>query len=251
MIRASLLLFLAVAAATIGSFLPGDLSTFQSPSLARILIFHLPCALLTPTYLFLAAYLAVRHLATRQPHWDARLCAANELAFLFGLLTMATGIVFSRVQWGITMRWYEFDAWWQRDPRQTSFLFVLLILAAGFALRAGQEDARKKAAASAAYALIALVPVVFLIFVYPRLPTAGGLHPNDTLAQRQLRADYWYALLGALAALGWLSAILYRLRIRAGLLEEQLENLHGRVEILGGGTAPTGVVRPVSVSSDP
>lgn len=250
MSKASVVLFLGVGAATIGSFLPGDISTFQSPSLARILIFHLPCALLTPVFLFLAAYFAIRSLATRAPHWDVRLSAANELAFVFALLTMATGIVFSRVQWGITMQWYEFDAWWQRDPRQTSFLFVLLILAAGFAIRAGQEDARKKASTSAAYALIALVPVLFLIFVYPRLPASGGLHPNDTLPQRQLRSDYWYALLGALAALGWLSAVLYKLRTRAGLLEEKLEDIHGHVEAMGGDAAPTGVVRPVSVSSE-
>jgi heme exporter protein C len=183
----------------------------------------------------------VRFLIDKKMHWDVRCAAAQEIGFLYGLLTMATGIIFSKVQWG---------AWWSWDPRQTSFLLVLLIYGAYFVLRGAIGDDVKRAANSAAFCVASTLPVLFLIFVLPRLPQVFSLHPSNTLVSGGLKGDYRYVFLAMLVLFGVLTAWLYQLRVRAGLAELALENLNGKLEASGGGAAPTGVVRPVSVSRE-
>ena len=229
-----------MAIATAWTFLVPDAQlAFMSPGLARILFFHLPCAIISSIFIFFAPYLAIRYLMAKTPEWDVRAAAATELAFLFGILTMALGILFSKVQWG---------AWWQWDPRQTSFLFVLLIYAAYFALRAAFSDEIKRAANSAAYLIATALPALFLIFVFPRLPQVETMHPTSTIPNRELSADYWYVLIAVQVLLTVLSAWLYKLRVKVGMAELALENLNANYQSGGRSAAPTGVVRPVSVS---
>lgn len=233
-----ILFALAMGGVTVWSFAVPPAKRFPEPDLARMLFFHLPCAITTSLFIFLAPYLAVRYLMAQTPDWDVRAAAANELGFLFGILTMATGILFSKAQWG---------AWWSWDPRQTSFLFVLLIYGAYFALRAAFSDEAKRASHSAAYSVVATLPYLFLIFVYPRLPQVISLHPSNTLPNRELEGDYQYVFLSMLVLFTVLSAWLYKLRVQAGLAELALENLNGNLETRGGHPRPTGVVRTVSL----
>jgi heme exporter protein C len=235
-----ILFALAMAAVTFWGFaIPATTSPFPEPDLARMLFFHLPCAIMTSLLVFFAPYLAVRYLRHKTPDWDVRCTAANELGFLFGLLTMATGILFSRVQW---------QAWWSWDPRQTSFLLVLLIYGAYFVLRAAIADDVKRAANSAAYCVVTTLPTLFLIFVMPRI--LFSLHPSDTLTGGKLEGDYRYVFLAMLVLFSVLTVWLYKLRVRAGLAELALENLNGNLEASGGSAASTGVVRPVPVSRE-
>lgn len=233
---------LAMAAVTLWSFLVPDAQLqFMVPQLARILFYHLPCAILTSIYVMFAPYVSIRSLIAKTQDWDVRSVAANELGFLFALLTMASGILFSKVQWG---------TWWQWDPRQTSFLLVLLIYGAYFALRSAFSDESKRAANSAAYSVATALPAFFLIFVFPRLPQVESFHPTQTVQKGLLKGDYLYVTLAMLVLLTAMSVWLYRLRVRAGLAELALENLNGNLEDRGGRPAPTGVVRPVPVSRE-
>lgn len=232
---------LAMGAATLWSFMVPDAAMFQKPELARIFFFHFPCAIVTSIFLFLGPYLSIRYLVSKTPEWDVRAASANELGLLFGVFTMATGILFSRVQWG---------AWWQWDPRQTSFLLVLLIYGAYFALRAAFSDESKRAANSAAYSVATALPALFLIFVFPRLPQVESFHPTETIQKGLLKGDYGNVTLVMLVLFTVLAAWLYKLRVRAGLAELALENMNGNLEAHSGSAAPTGVVRPVPVSRE-
>jgi len=232
---------LAVGAATVWSFLVPDAELqFQLPQLARILFYHLPCAIITSIYLFIGPYMAIRSLIAKTPEWDVRSAASNEIGFLFGLLTMSTGMLFSKVQWG---------AWWQWDPRQTSFLLVLLLYSGYFVLRAAFSDETKRAANSATYGVVMALPSLFLIFVFPRLPQVANdsFHPTTTIQNGLLKGDYLYVTLTMLVLFTVISAWLYKLRVQAGMAELALENLNGNLETRGGRPAPTGVVRPVPV----
>lgn len=231
-----------MAAATAWSMLVPDAQmAFNAPSLARILFFHLPCAITTSIFIFFAPYLAIRYLGSKTLDWDVRAASANELGFLFGLLTMATGILFSEVQWG---------AWWSWDPRQTSFLLVLLVYGAYFALRSAFADESKRAAHAAAYSVAMTLPSLFLIFVFPRLPQVVSLHPSTTVQKGELRGDYAYVTITMLVLFFALAAWLYQMRVRAGLAELELENSNGNFEAGGGSATPTGVVRPVPLSRE-
>jgi heme exporter protein C len=230
-------------AATVLTFAAPDAASFRQPALARIVFFHLPSALITSFLSVLMAYHGWRYLRTRAAQWDERGTAALEIAALFGMLTMVTGILFSRVQWG---------AWWQWDPRQTSFLFVLLILLAALALRAGIADARQRALAGAAYAVATLIPVLFLIFVYPRLPYVQQIsfHPSQTVSQGLFDGWYRTGVVAVLVTLGWTAALAYRMRVRVGLAERRLEELDGNLEMARDGAAADRVVRPVSLHEE-
>lgn len=230
----------AVVVATIVSFALPDADSFRVPSLARIIFWHLPCAFLTTGLVFLAAWFGLRYLLSRETRWDVRGAATLELGALFGALTMVTGILFSKVQWG---------EWWQNDPRQTSFLMVLLILAAGLSLRAGLSDEKNSAAAGAGYALFSLIPNIFLMFVFPRLPQVRqkSFHPSETIQTGGFDGAYWTGILVVFACLVWVTVIVYRLRVEAGELIVRAEFADGDREADCGGAAPDRMVRPVPV----
>jgi len=238
---------LIAAAVTFGSFLvPDGMPDWRMPSLARIFFFHFPCSIAVTLLMFVTGYHCIRYLLTRDRTWDVKALAAQELAMIFGLLVMATGIIFSFVQWG---------DWWQWDPRQYSFLLVLLIYFAYFVLRASFEDPEKRARISAAYAAASILPNLFLIFIFPRLPGIENksFHPSDTITGGLMDGDYGRTILCTLFVILTLTVWLYRLRVRAGLLELRLEEMDatsGSMEVLGGNSTATGVVRPVRVPDE-
>lgn len=232
---------LAMGAVTIWSFhIPPDLE-FQRPALARIFVWHFPCPMIASVLLFFNAWYSFQYLRTRQLHWDERASASQELAYIFSLLTMATGMLFSKVQWG---------AWWQWDPRQTSFLLVLLIYGAYFIMRGAFQDAEQRAANTAAYALAALLPAIFLIFVFPYLPQVKSFHPTGSIFEGKIKGEYAYVVTSTLTLTSILTAWLYRIRVGAGLMRLEWENTDERMDVRGGGPAPSGVVRRISVSAE-
>jgi len=244
---------LVTAAVTIWSFTVPDAKDFLRPELARIFFWHFPCPMMLTGLLFTGVYFALRHFgwikgkawvpeenAGERRRWDMRAEAALEMGFVFGILTMITGIFFSLAQWGSA---------WQWDPRQTSFLIVLVIYGAYFAIRNAFDDPERRAAYSGAYMMAAFFPLLFLIFVFPRLPQvkAVSFHPNDTVMSGNLKGQYLYVTLALLTLVTILTVWLYRLRVRVGELELLTED-YGTLETRGGHPTSTGVVRPVSIS---
>lgn len=210
--------------------------SFANPDLARILFWHLPCALVSTLFFCAAPYFAFRYLKTREIHWDTRSSSSMEIAMLTGALTMLTGILFSKVQWG---------DWWSWDPRQTSFLLALLIMGAYFALRLAFVDREKRAANSAAYSLASVLPVLLLIFVYPRV--MDSLHPATTLvSSKGLDPTYKSIFYSMFFMFLIVNIWLYKMKVKSGLLEEAIENANAKLGF-GNDPAPTGVVRPVSL----
>jgi heme exporter protein C len=229
---------LVAGVATLWSFHIPPALGFQQPELARIFVWHFPCPIIASVLLMIAGWFAWKHLRTKDRAWDERTVAAIELSFVFSLLTMATGILFSEVQWG---------KWWSWDPRQTSFLIVLFIYAGYFIVRAAFSDPETRAANSGAYLLAAILPALFLIFVFPRLPQAAGLHPSDSILSGKIKGEYGSVVITLMALMTVLTVWMYRLRVRAGLLELNNEKSNERLAIRGGDSAPSGVVRRVSL----
>jgi heme exporter protein C len=197
---------------------------FQDPGSARIVLFHVPAAIMSVVCFLMGGFFGWRYLRHRQPMDDARSAAANEVGMLFAIITTLTGMVFASQQWGKPWHW---------DPRQTTILIQLLIYAAYFALRASVEDDRQRASLSAGYTVFAALTVPFLIFVLPRLPAIAerSLHPSNVLARKE-GLDWFYrsgVYLGFLTY-GVLVWVLYRLRTSLTQLEEQVRELADRVK---------------------
>ena len=197
---------------------------FQDPGSARIILFHVPAAMISVFCFLAGGFFGWRYLRHRQLLDDARAVAANEVGMLFAILTTLTGMVFASQQWGKPWHW---------DPRQTTILILLLIYAAYFALRAALEDDRQRASLSAGYTVFAALTVPLLVFVLPRLPAIAerSLHPSNVLARKE-GLDWFYrsgVYLGFLTY-GALSLVLYRLRITLAQLEGQIHELADRVK---------------------
>lgn len=233
-------LLVVFAIATVGTFFVAPASSFPDPELARVIFFHLPCAFLTTGFLIFAAIAGGYYLKTKDWVWEARSYAANDIATTLAIATMITGIIFSKVQWG---------AWWHWDPRQTSFLIVMLLQGAYFAIRMAFDDEVARARVSAAYSTLMLLPVLFLIFVFPRLPQVAknSLHPQDTVAKGKFSADYYSVVLGITALLLVTCIWLYKMHVRATVLDKQLRDQDGNLETDSSGTAPRRVGEPVSL----
>lgn len=233
--------FLLVAFVTVQSFVVGDLEAFQRPELARIFFWHFPCPMVATVLLVAGAIWSVVYLRTQHVDYDLKAFALNELAFVWCLLTMITGMIFSRAQWG---------AWWQNDPRQTSFLLVLLIYFAYFAMRSAYTDPIRRATNSSGYAAGALPAALFLIFVFPRLPQIESFHPSDSIMKGNVKGNYFLICMELCVLMGYIAYALYKVRLRSLTLEYNLEQSDGSMETPGGAPAPRRVVRSIPLPGE-
>lgn len=224
-----------VAAVTVWSYLVPDAPLFQYPEYARIFFWHFPCPMMLTVFLILGSYFSLRCFLRFSPKpgrsgvaaylppawapeidlmerrkWDVRAESAFELGLVYFLLTMISGMLFALIQWG---------ALWQWDPRETSFLIALLFYAVYFAFRMALHDPERRATNSAAYMLAAVLPLLFLILVFPKLPQIDSFHPSNTIMGGQLKGQYAYVTIALLILASILSAWLYQLRVKAGMLE--------------------------------
>ncbi len=234
------LFFVAVAAMMVYYFNVPPAEGFMEPELARIVIFHLPCAFVCTVYVIVASVFSINYLRKRQMVWEHRAAAASAVALATGCATMATGIVFSKAQWG---------DWWHWDPRQTSFLIVLLLLGAYFGVRMAYDEPVIRARAAAAYSTISLLPVLMLIFVVPRIAQVAdkSLHPTNTIQSGGFSPEYWVGVSGLFLLLLVFTTWLYRLHVRVSLLEEKVIFNDATLNDTHGSDSDSGVVRPVRV----
>lgn len=134
---------------------------------ARNLYFHVPSAWLAQLAWFIAFGFAVMYLRKRRPEDDVRAAAAAGLGAVFCILATVTGAVWAKFNWGMFWNW---------DPRQTSIFVVLVIYGAYFALRSALPNEDQRSRVSAVYLILLMVPVIFFLFIFPRL--VDGLHPG-------------------------------------------------------------------------
>lgn len=135
---------------------------------ARNIYFHVPAAWLAQLAWFVAFFYAILSLRKRRPEDDIRAASAAAVGALFCILATVTGAVWARFNWGVFWNW---------DPRQTSIFVVLVIYGAYFALRSALPNEDQRSRISAVYLILLMLPVLFFLFVFPRL--VGGLHPGS------------------------------------------------------------------------
>ncbi|MDW8289144.1 MAG: cytochrome c biogenesis protein CcsA [Armatimonadota bacterium] len=209
-VTGKIVLGLWIAGMTVAAFLwlpPAQ--GFRSPETARIVVFHVPCAIMAFVAFLLNGFYSWRYLRQRELLLDAKASISAELGLLFSVLATVTGSLFAMEQWGTAWNW---------DPRETSIVILMLVYAAYFALRGAVEEKEKRARLSAAYALLAFPAMVFLIWVFPRV--VESLHPENTLFSRSgLDARYRVTLWGFFAGLLALFVWMFRTRLRLELLE--------------------------------
>lgn len=165
----------------------------------------------------MSVYYSIQYLISSNPDYDLRSNALVLTGTLFGVLGCLTGSLWARYTW---------DAWWTRDIKLNMSALTLLIYFAYIILRASIDDLDKKRRIAAAYNIFALVAVIPLIFVLPRL--TDSLHPGNggnpafgsEDMDNSLRIVFYPAII-ALTLLGlWMASLWYRTD-RLELMEDE------------------------------
>ncbi|MBK9107865.1 MAG: cytochrome c biogenesis protein CcsA [Saprospiraceae bacterium] len=167
----------------------------------------------------MSVYFSFRYLKNPDPEYDLKAFALVRTGIFFGLLGCATGSLWARYTW---------ETWWTTDIKLNMAALSILIYLAYLVLRASVEDIDRKRRIAAAYNIFALVAVIPLIFVLPRL--TDSLHPgnggnpafgSDDM-DNALRLIF-YPSVFALMLMGlWLASLLYRLdKIKSHLDESE------------------------------
>lgn len=163
-----------------------------------------------------SVYHSYKYLSTNLIEHDTRAFAQVRTAILFGLMGLATGSLWARFTWG---------SWWTNDVKLNMAALSMLIYAAYLILRAGISEIDRKARISAAFNVFALIAIVPLIFILPRL--TDSLHPGNggnpafgsEDMDNSLRKVFYPAVTGFIMLGFWLSGLLYR-----------VEKLHLRID---------------------
>lgn len=157
--------------------------------------------------LLLSIYHSIRVLKKYNIEDDIKSYSLITVAILFGMLGIFTGSVWARFTW---------DTWWTNDIKLNMAALSMLIYLAYLILRANISDPDRRSKICAAYNIFALVAIIPLIFILPRL--TDSLHPgnggnpafgSDDM-DSSLRIVFYPAVIGFTLLAYWMSELLYR-----------------------------------------
>jgi heme exporter protein C len=158
---------------------------------------------------------SLRFLKTRSLDSDRKAAAYAEAGLLFGIMGLATGMLWANYTWG---------APWSNDIKQLMTAVALLIYMAYFILRSSFDEPEKGARLSAVYNIFAFASLIPLLYIVPRM--FASLHPgatgNPAFGSQDLdntmRLIFYPAILGFAGIGFWLA----ELRFRAKRVEDRL-----------------------------
>lgn len=188
--------FASVVAGTLVYVAPAE--NFADPEWARLVVFHVPCAIIGVVAYIVSTVYAVGFLRRRVMASDVKSAASARLGLMFTAAATVLGMVFARIEWGSAWNW---------DPRETTVLMLMVVYSAYFALRGAIPGVQARARISAVYNVLACVVMPFFVFVLPR--TMVSLHPNNA----RLSTDYRMAMAAAMVGFVWLYLWLFRARV--------------------------------------
>jgi len=177
---------------------------------ARILFFHVPMAWVATIAFIMALIYGIKYIRNRDILYDYKASSSAALGLVFAILATITGAIWAKFEWG---------AFWNWDPRQTSIFILILVYGAYFALRSAIESEEQRAKLSSVYSILAGVTVPFFIFVFPRI--VETLHPDpivNTSGKLKMNAAMFWVFLSSLAGFLGLFAWILNLKIRLAKL---------------------------------
>ena len=187
----------------------------------KIFYFHMPVAVVSMAALLFTAIYSILFLKTRKSIYDLRARIATEIALVFVLMTMVTGLLWTRYEWGI---------WWTWDPRLTTYFILMLLVFGYFILRNAVSDPERRAVYSSVLGIIIFIDVPICFMVTRLIPSS--IHPVILRTDSGLPPPMLIPLLMALAGFACIAFALYRYRLRAQSMQERVEVLKIQIDEL-------------------
>jgi len=187
----------------------------------RALYFHVTMWFGMIIMLMVAVVYSVKYLRSGNLKDDDIAIEFTNTAILFGVLGIATGMLWAKYTWG---------DFWSGDPKQNGSAIALLMYFAYLILRNSLTDVHQRARIGAVYNILAFAVYIPLIFVLPRL--TDSLHPgnggnpgfNAYDLDSKLRMVFYPAIIGWTLLGVWISTIRVRYRKLERKFEDKLIN---------------------------
>jgi len=184
----------------------------------KIFYFHVPIAIGSFLIFTFAMVYSVLFLLKRKREYDTRARIGMEVTLMMVLLTLITGDLWTRHDWG---------AWWVWEPRLTTYFIMFLLVVSYFVLRGAVEDEERKATYAAVFGIVAWIdaPISFIITrlipsgVHPVVLRSGGIEFIQLL-------PFLLGMVGMLA-LAW---VFYQMRLREEFAKERLDFVKAELE---------------------
>ncbi len=201
-----------------GTFWVTGLTVYPSTNMLnfaqKIFYFHVPVAE-TSFLMFGITFVAgILFLAKKQRKYDILGYVSAEVAVLFAVLTMITGMIWTRAEWGV---------WWTWEPRLTTYFILLLLMAGYFMLRSTVDDPNRRARFTAVYGIIAFldVPISFL-----SIRMIQSVHPVVlTTSSTGMETNMFVTFMLGMAGMTLLGISMLAIRFREEYAKEELEHL--------------------------
>lgn len=182
----------------------------------KVFYFHVPVAEISFISFGVAAFFAVRFLMTRKRAYDTKGRIAMETTLLFVLLTMITGILWTKAAWGV---------WWEWEPRLTTYFIMTLLVIAYFVLRNAVEDEERRAVYAAVFSILGFIDAPISFFITRLIPSN---HP--VIEKGGLEGPMLITFIVAQVGMLLIGYAYYRLRMGEVELADRLEQVKTRLE---------------------
>jgi heme exporter protein C len=189
-------------------------------TLSRVLYFHVAQAVLSYLAAFLFGMGALMYLIKRDLKWDRFAYCSAELGVLFASTTLATGIIWGKLAWGV---------WWAGDARTNLELILDLSFIGYLMLRSYLPEREKRARLSTVFALLAVINVPIN---YGAIYWWNTQHPKPVFGPAGGGADpaISTAMGVSILAFGIVFAYLLVRRLAVASMEDEVGELEAAVE---------------------
>jgi len=185
----------------------------------KIFYFHMPVAVVSFAALLFTAVFGGLYLKTRDAAYDLRAKVATEIALVFILMTMASGEMWERFEWGV---------WWTWEPRLTTYFILMLLVIGYFILRNAIAEPERRASYCAVFGILAFVDAPICLLVTRMIPSS--VHPVVFRTDSGLAPSMLLPLLLAVAGFAAIAFSLYHLRLRQQIMAKKLEAIKEELE---------------------
>lgn len=199
---------------------PDSESVFSSPDAQRIFYLHLPSAIVSYIAFTIVFGASIVYLIKKTNKADIIAAASAEIGIIFCTITLFTGSLWGKGEWGVYWRW--------GDIRLVTFLVLWLIFAAYLGLRNSIEEPEARARLASVFGIVGFVGVplsYFSMYIWQTLhpivisPGGGGLN-----------REMGFSLLVSFTAFIFIYISLMMNRIKIAKLEQKMEDLKAEME---------------------
>lgn len=187
----------------------------------RALHFHVTMWFGMILMLVVSVVYSIKYLGSNNLEFDDLAVEFANAAILFGVLGIATGMLWAQFAWG---------DFWSGDPKQNASAIGLLMYFAYLILRNSLIDEHQRARIGSIYNIFAFAAFIPLIFVLPRL--TDSLHPgnggnpgfNAYDLDSKLRMIFYPAIIGWTLLGSWMATLRVRARRINRVMEDRFLN---------------------------